>query len=481
MIQISPLLLTDIFWVVALLAMGFFSVILIRAHLRPSAARWFSMLICAACLNVLGVILTDQIHKDNLIGLRAISIGRAFIPFCVLGFSLVFPYRRELARSKAALLLLALPSLITVVVTDPFFAPGDITYQLWYHIPWMGAYFCWAYVNLITSFRRTRLLITRRQHALLTIAAVPTTAMHYLTSILLPALGLNFLWRYNWIPILAAFIVFLATWVRYGILKRQTSLTRFLLDRTIDAAGLSSQMVTHTVKNSLQMIRALAETATAADCPDPGARISRIVSLCDELSARMNRLNLLTRAQLNPANECLVITEPLERAIERAAPRLARVRILPDYLAQVPGVLGDTTQLEEVFYNLLANAAEAMPDGGDLRLEIRVENDWVVVGFHDQGPGITPERLASIFEPFRTTKGSENNWGIGLSYCHLVIQKMGGDLFAESVQGRGSSFFVVLPLPDYEIPRGGYFLSEPVGRSPHISVTKRFKSRGRCR
>ena len=115
LMQMNPLLLTDVFWVAALLAMGFFSIVLIRAHLRPSAARWFSMLICAACLNVLGVILTDLIHQDNQIGLRAISIGRAFIPFCLLGFSLVFPYRSRLARSKPALLVLALPSLVTVV------------------------------------------------------------------------------------------------------------------------------------------------------------------------------------------------------------------------------------------------------------------------------------------------------------------------------------------------------------------------------
>ena len=457
--QMNPLLLTDVFWVAALLAMGFFSIVLIRAHLRPSAARWFSMLICAACLNVLGVILTDLIHQDNQIGLRAISIGRAFIPFCLLGFSLVFPYRSRLARSKPALLVLALPSLVTVVVTDPLFAPGDITYQLWYHIPWMGAYFCWAYVNLFTAFRRTRLLITRRQHALLSIAAVPSTAMHYLTSIVLPALGWNFIWRYNWIPILAAFLVLLATSVRYGIIKRRTSLTHSMLDRTIDAAGLSSQIVTHTVKNSLQIIRALAETATAADCSDPAARISRIISLCDDLSARMNRLNLLARTQLSPAKEHIAIVESLERAIERAIPRLAKVRILHDYIEPAPGVLGDPTQLEEVFYNLLTNGAEAMPEGGDLRLEIRVENDWVVVGFHDRGLGITPEQLTRIFEPFRTTKGSNENWGIGLSYCHLVIHKMGGDLFAESVPGRGSSFFVVLPLPDYEMSHKGPLLS----------------------
>lgn len=427
--------------------MGIFSSMLVQAHLRPSAARWFSLLICAASINIFGVVLVDLISPDYPLGLRAISLGRAFIPFCMLGLSLVFPYRRRIANSRLALFGLALPSLVTVVVTDPCFAPGDVSYQLCYHIPWMGGYFLWSYFNLFFSFRHTRLRITKRQHLLLTLASVPATAMHYATSILLPALGMNHIWRYNWLPILVAFCLLPIGFIRYGMIGRRARFTRSLLDRSIDMAGMSSQMVTHAVKNSLQLMRSLAETASAGECPDRGERLKRIASLCDELAEKMNRLNLLTRARICRPVDRFRVSVPIERAIERAGLLAVEIRIARNY-RQDPIVICDGTHLEEVFFNLLSNAAEAMPGGGGLCIETRVENDWVVIGLHDQGPGIPPEQLARIFEPFRTTKVSRGNWGIGLSYCHAVLRELGGDLFAESTAGKGSSFFVVLPLPE---------------------------------
>jgi len=93
------------------------------------------------------------------------------------------------------------------------------------------------------------------------------------------------------------------------------------------------------------------------------------------------------------------------------------------------------------------NAAEAMPEGGVIRLEIKIENDLAVVAVHDQGVGLTREQIPKIFEPFCSTKPAGTNWGIGLSYCYLVVESLGGELFVESVPGKGSCFFVVLPLP----------------------------------
>ncbi|MGE5599455.1 MAG: ATP-binding protein [Bacteroidota bacterium] len=443
--MIDVKVLTDVFWVAALIAIVVFGTILLQAKLRPSAARWFGYLMCVAFLNIMGVIMTDVIDEDHFLGLRAISLGRAFLPFAMLGFSLAFPYRRRIFASRIALLLLALPSLITVIVTDPSFAPGDITYQLHYHIPWMGCYFLWAYYNLFTSFRRTRLAVTRRQHILLSLASVPTTAMHYVTSILLPALGRNHIWRYNWVPILVFFGGLVVWYIREGLIRRHAILTRFLLTRSIDTAGYSSQIVTHAVKNSLQLIRSLAETAARTDCPDRETRLARIASLCDDLAARMNRLNLLTRAKTGLNLETFRITDPLEEAADRAASRFHAVLFVREYADPVPYVRADRTHLEEVFLNLIVNACEAMPDGGRLRLEVRVENDLVLVGFHDQGVGIDRERLTRIFEPFQTTKLNGGNWGIGLSYCHLVLDRLGGDLVADSTPGRGSSFYAILP------------------------------------
>ncbi|MGQ9778885.1 MAG: hypothetical protein ACUVRM_03265 [Bacillota bacterium] len=362
--EMRPEIVTDIFWVLALLTMGAVAAVLISANLRPSAAYWFTMLVCAASVNILGVILTDLISPDHPLGLRAISIGRAFLPFCLLGFSLVFPYRRPWARKGEVFFLLALPSLVTTVITDPCFAPGDISYQLWLHIPWMGAYFLWAYLNLFFSYHKITLRTTRRQHLLLSLATIPATATHYTTSILLPALGRDYLWRYNWVPILLSVFLVLAFGIRYGLLRRYTKFSRSLLARSIDAAALSSQMVSHTVKNVLQLIRALAEQACGEDAAVSRDHCRRIVAYCDELTERMNKLNLLARVRYESFTEEFPVDEPLECALERAAFRLASIEVRREYISPVPKIRGVRAHLEEAFFNLLVNAAEAMPNGG---------------------------------------------------------------------------------------------------------------------
>ncbi|NLG84147.1 MAG: hypothetical protein GX493_05990 [Firmicutes bacterium] len=445
--EMRPQILLDVFWVLTLLTMGAVAAVLISATLRPTAAYWFTMLVCAAAVNIFGVVLTDLISPDDPLGLRAISIGRAFLPFCLLGFSLVFPYRRPWTRKRKPFFLLALPSLITLVITDPCFAPGDITYQLWLHVPWMGIYFLWAYLNLFFSYRQTTLRTTRRQHLLLSLATVPATAAHYTTSILLPAMGRNFWWRYNWLAILFSVILVLAYGIRYGLLRRYAKFSRSLLARSIDAAALSTQMVSHTVKNVLQLIRALAEQACGEEEAAARDHCRRIVAYCDELAERMNKLNLLARVRRESLSEEFFLDEPLERALERAAFRLASIEVKREYIKPIPKICGVRAHLEEVFFNLLVNAAEAMPEGGVIRLEIKIENDLAVVAVHDQGVGLTREQIPKIFEPFCSTKPAGTNWGIGLSYCYLVVESLGGELFVESVPGKGSCFFVVLPLP----------------------------------
>jgi signal transduction histidine kinase len=104
-------------------------------------------------------------------------------------------------------------------------------------------------------------------------------------------------------------------------------------------------------------------------------------------------------------------------------------------------------QIIEVFLNISMNAIEAMqPDGGTLSINMIDSNDKGQVGviFSDSGPGIKPEILHHIFEPFTTTK--EYGLGLGLSICYGIIQKHGGQITVESQPGLGTSFTIWLPI-----------------------------------
>ena len=126
----------------------------------------------------------------------------------------------------------------------------------------------------------------------------------------------------------------------------------------------------------------------------------------------------------------------------------------------LPMVLADSNQLQQVFLNLLANAVDAMPAGGELTIKTRLEevNDTglgrphhddgrcVAVSIRDSGQGIAEEYLSRIFDPFFTTKEAGRGTGIGLAVCSQIIHAHGGSIAVQSHPGEGSTFTIRLPL-----------------------------------
>jgi signal transduction histidine kinase len=125
----------------------------------------------------------------------------------------------------------------------------------------------------------------------------------------------------------------------------------------------------------------------------------------------------------------------------------ARVEIaIPDDLVSVQG---DPGALNQVFLNLLKNAAEAMAGrGGVLCVRAAVEPGFVHLRFEDQGPGIAPETLDKLFQPFFTTKEAGQGTGLGLSMSRQIAHAHGGDLRVESQLGVGTTFILTLPVSD---------------------------------
>ena len=108
----------------------------------------------------------------------------------------------------------------------------------------------------------------------------------------------------------------------------------------------------------------------------------------------------------------------------------------------------DEESMEEVLENLLKNAEEALrdTDGGQICIRLKKNKGWAVIEISDNGPGIAEEDREKIFIPFYSTKGSSNNWGIGLAYCHRVIKAHGGRIAVDSKVGEETTFSVSLPL-----------------------------------
>jgi len=132
------------------------------------------------------------------------------------------------------------------------------------------------------------------------------------------------------------------------------------------------------------------------------------------------------------------------------------IQIVPTFATDLPMVVVDPTQMQQVFMNLVINAAEAMNRGGQLRLTTRLNaaEQCVEIEVTDTGHGITEEHLERIFDPFFTTKEATHGTGLGLAISFGIIKEHQGTISVESQVGKGTTFTVRLPITVEEKPDG---------------------------
>src|SRR5581483_4783027 len=113
-------------------------------------------------------------------------------------------------------------------------------------------------------------------------------------------------------------------------------------------------------------------------------------------------------------------------------------------------IVASPNQLKQLFLNLIANARQAMPEGGTIHVQVRREHGWATARVSDDGQGIPPELQQRIFEPFFTTRRATGGTGLGLSVSLGIAESHGGTLTVTSAPGEGSAFTLRLPLAEEE-------------------------------
>ncbi|MCA9730121.1 MAG: hypothetical protein KC729_20725, partial [Candidatus Eisenbacteria bacterium] len=191
---------------------------------------------------------------------------------------------------------------------------------------------------------------------------------------------------------------------------------------------------------------------------DPGERDLRIIA------EQIDRISQLVRRMLDFARVRTVRTSPCDlREVLRNAVELLEVRfeqqqiqVVENGESPIPMIPADPLRLQEVFLNILGNAADAMPSGGTIHTEIRQsertapqdpshQQPVLAVRIRDVGTGIAPEHLTRVFDPFFTTKDVGRGTGLGLSVAYGIVREHGGWMEVESNPDRGACFSVYLP------------------------------------
>ncbi|TNC72029.1 ATP-binding protein [Rubellimicrobium roseum] len=207
-----------------------------------------------------------------------------------------------------------------------------------------------------------------------------------------------------------------------------------------------------------------------ADLIQVRQNVNRAASLVGQLLAFSRKQSMMPET-LDLRDVLSDLTHLLNRLVGE------KVRLALDHDPGLLHVRADRRQLEQVVMNLIVNARDAMPDGGEIRIEtgnLRLNEPrvlgratispgrYVLVRVIDEGLGIPPERLPKIFEPFYTTKKPGEGTGLGLSTAYGIMKQTGGYIFAESVVGEGTTFS--LWFPAHENPTTA--APVPADRSP---------------
>jgi signal transduction histidine kinase len=211
-------------------------------------------------------------------------------------------------------------------------------------------------------------------------------------------------------------------------------------------AGLS-----HEIGNPLASISSLVQELAALEAAPAGEEGFRRESLVS-IGSHLERISRIVRslgdfARISTAHKVSSdVREIFERtlALVKFDKRFRRIRLHTEFGA-VPPLAVNPDQMEQVFFNLLLNALDALEEGGDLRVAMRPEGREVVIEVEDTGRGIEPEALDRVFDPFFTTKPLGQGTGLGLSICYGIVQEHGGTITIRSAKGAGTTFTVRLP------------------------------------
>ena len=236
------------------------------------------------------------------------------------------------------------------------------------------------------------------------------------------------------------------------ITGRKTLEQQLQLAGRLAAVGELAAGVAHELNNPLASVQAYAQLLNERDDLDEMSK-SDIATIYRE-AQRAARItgNLLSFARKHkPEKHLISLNEVIEKSVELHAYRMKvnNIEVMADLYPELPMVMADFDQMQQIFVNIITNAEQAMTEahkGGILNIRSEKANGVIRVSFSDDGPGIPEENLNRIFDPFFTTKDVGKGTGLGLSICYGIMQEHGGSIYAESKSDMGATFIIDLPI-----------------------------------
>lgn len=356
-------------------------------------------------------------------------------------------------RVKNVLAYLLLIPLCVTLLISPLTPELKIDFSLM--LLWTAPYYLGGCFLLISSYIREKDRMKRKYRLITACFFVPPILAIVVFNHINRAVNQNFEGYFSvsivvWIGF--AFFIFAA--IRFGVLGVRIRFEKQLHDQKIKGIAYGAAMFNHAVKNRITNIDLLTgrvkELVNSQSNEQIDEDIERILAETKQVMHMVKRIQKqIEDVELveGTANLIEMMTAALHSngyLIENKG-----VSVSTDFTVN-EDIQCDKLHLQEVFSNLISNAIDAVEsEGGKLAIRIAESKGGVRIDITDNGKGMAKKAEAQIFDPFYSTKQKEENFGLGLSYCYLIMQKHGGSIKVSSIQGKGTTFN--LQLPKYRI------------------------------
>lgn len=229
------------------------------------------------------------------------------------------------------------------------------------------------------------------------------------------------------------------------ITERKEMEERLRKSDTLNVVGELAAGIAHEIRNPMTALKGFIQLLQGSIKEDHSLYFNVITSELKRIESIITEFLILAKPQavrFEQKNIIKIMKDTIDLLNAQAI--LVNVQIYLEY-ENVPDIYCEPNQLKQVFINILKNAIEVMPNGGNIFVSIHRKNDkWVQIAIQDEGPGISKDKLKRLGEPFYTTK--DRGTGLGLMVSYKIIEEHKGKVKVKSKVGNGTTFYISLPI-----------------------------------
>jgi two-component system NtrC family sensor kinase len=236
-----------------------------------------------------------------------------------------------------------------------------------------------------------------------------------------------------------------------NVTERRKMQEQLIMQDRLASIGQLVSGVAHEINNPLTGIIGFSELLLARALPEDIKADLKIINDEAKRTATIVKGLLTFARKQSPEKQVIGIQESIKTVLQLRAHEqsLNNIQVKTRFASDLPQIMGNGSQLQQVFFNIVINAEFFMLEAhgkGTLTITTERIGDFVRASFADDGPGISEENMVKLFSPFHTTKAVGKGTGLGLSICHGIIAEHGGRIWAENGLGEGVTFIIELPI-----------------------------------